>query len=128
MSTLLNCLFVFVGGGLGALSRFGIQNMGILDKDKGFNTVVINITGCIVIGILAALFHYWNLGRQWYLFVITGFLGGYTTFSAFSLDALQLFQNGEVTKAIIYVTLSVVGGLCGCALGFYGIEKLIKTL
>ena len=127
MSMLLNCLFVFVGGGLGALSRFGVQNLDLFDKDKCFNTLVVNITGCLLIGILSGMFHYWNVGRQWTLFVVTGFLGGYTTFSSFSLDALQLVQNGELWKVVFYVTISIVGGLCGCALGFYGIEKLLKT-
>lgn len=126
MSTMLNCLLVFLGGGLGALGRFGVQNTGILHCERQFYTVIINLTGCVLIGVLAGLFYHWNVGRQWYMFVITGLLGGYTTFSAFSLDALQLAQNGDVTKAIAYVVITVVGGLSGCILGFYGTAKLIR--
>lgn len=126
MSTLLNCLYVFVGGGLGALSRYWIQNMGFIDRNRWLYTVIINVTGCILIGVLAGLFYSRNIGRQWYLFAITGLLGGYTTFSAFSLDAFQLVQNGEPGKAITYVAITVVVGLIGCALGFYGMEKLLS--
>lgn len=109
ISTLINCLIVFVGGGFGALSRYGIQNLGIFDRDKYYYTVAINLTGCFIIGILWALFHFWGLGRRWYLFVLTGFLGGYTTYSAFTLDAMQLVQDGEWFKATFYITVTVVG-------------------
>lgn len=126
MGTLLNCLFVFLGGGLGALSRFGVMNMGIFDRDKYYYTVAINITGCLTIGILWALFQHWNLSRNWYMFIITGFLGGYTTYSAFTLDAMQLVQNGEWWRAAFYIGVTVVGGLGSCALGLFLTEKLLK--
>lgn len=128
LASLLNCLFVFVGGGLGALSRYGVENMGIFDRDKYYYTVAINITGCMTIGILWALFHYWHVPRHWYLFALTGFLGGYTTYSAFTLDAMQLVQDGQWWRAALYVTITIVGGLGGCAAGLFGTEKLLKMI
>ena len=126
MSTFLHCLLVFLGGGCGALTRFGVQNLGIFDEDKYYYTVAINITGCLAIGILWALFVHWNVPRYWHLLVFTGFLGGYTTYSAFTLDAMQLVQNGQWLQATLYVVITVVGGLGGCALGLFVTEKLLK--
>lgn len=128
LQSLIDCAVVFAGGGLGALSRFGVQHLGIFDKDKYYYTVAINITGCLTIGILWALFHYWGLQRQVYLFAITGFLGGYTTYSAFTLDAMQLVQAGDWAKALFYISITLVGGLGGCALGLMGTEKMLKMI
>lgn len=126
LSALSDCLLVFLGGGLGALSRFGVQNLGIFDEDKYYYTVAINISGCITIGILWAFFQHWEVTRNWFLFVITGFLGGYTTYSAFTLDAMQLVQDGHWWKAAFYIGVTVVGGLGGCALGLFLTERIIK--
>lgn len=126
MGVLLDCLLVFLGGGLGALSRFGVINMGVFDHDKYYYTVAINITGCLTIGILWALFQHWNVGKTWNYLVFTGFLGGYTTYSAFTLDAMQLVQDGQWWRAAFYVAVTVVGGLGGCALGLFMTEKLLK--
>lgn len=128
LTTFINCLIIFAGGGLGALSRFGVEHIGIFDNNKYYYTVAINITGCLTIGILWALFHYWHLSRGWYLGIITGFLGGYTTYSAFSLDAMQLVQDGQWWRAAFYVTITIVGGLGACAVGLFTTEKLLKMI
>lgn len=126
MSPLYNCLLVFLGGGFGALSRYGVSNLGIFDEDKYYYTVAINITGCITIGIIWALFQHYNVARNWYLLAIVGFLGGYTTYSAFTLDAMQLVQAGHWLKALFYIGITLIGGLGGCALGLIVTEKLLK--
>ena len=126
MDSLYNCLLVFIGGGLGALSRFGVQHLGIFDNDKYYYTVGINISGCIVIGILWAFFQHWNVARIWYLFAITGFLGGYTTYSAFTLDAMQLVQDGHWLRAAFYIGITLIGGLGGCALGLFVTERILR--
>lgn len=125
-ATLFNCLMVFLGGGLGALSRFGVSNIGLLDHDKYIYTLFINMTGCLIIGILWALFNHWHLDRHWYLLVITGFLGGYTTYSAFSLDAMLLLQAKEWLKAGGYIAATYIGGLMWCAIGLFLTEKIVK--
>lgn len=126
LTTIFDCLLVFLGGGLGALSRFGVENMGIFDRDKYYYTVAINITGCLTIGILWAIFQHYHIARNWYLFMLTGFLGGYTTYSAFTLDAMQLVQDGQWWRAAFYIGVTVVGGLGGCALGLFVTEKILK--
>lgn len=127
MNTLYHCLLVFIGGGIGALSRYGVSNLGIFDEDKYYYTVAINVTGCLTIGIIWALFQHYNVARSWYLLAIVGFLGGYTTYSAFTLDAMQLVQAGHWLKALFYIGITLVGGLGGCALGLFVTEKLLKS-
>lgn len=119
---------VALGGALGALSRYGVEHLGIFDNDKYYYTVAINITGCIVIGMLWALFNHYGVGRIWYLFVLTGFLGGYTTYSAFTLDAVELWQYGRHWLTLVYVAITLVGGLGGCAFGLWSGSRIIKML
>lgn len=128
-TTLLHCLLVAAGGALGALSRFGIQNLSVFRVPTYFHTaatVVINVTGCLTIGILWALFNHYHVARIWYLFIITGFLGGYTTYSAFTADAMTMIQDGMWLHAALYILVTLVGGLGGCALGLFLTEKLLK--
>lgn len=117
---------VAAGGALGCLSRYGVENMGIFENDKYYYTVAINVSGCMIIGILWALLHHWNADRLWYMFLLTGMLGGYTTYSSFTLDAMELVQQGFLWQALLYISITVVGGLGGCALGLFGTERLLR--
>ena len=119
----MNYFLVFIGGGLGASLRHAI-NVGCA-RACGINfpygTFVINITGSLVMGIIAGYLALKGEASQpWRLFVMTGILGGYTTFSAFSLDAVTLYQRGEMGWALFYVlgsvVLSIAGLLAGLAL------------
>lgn len=125
-STLISCVLIFIGAGFGALSRYGIENLGFFDANRYYYTTTINLTGCLVIGILWALFQHWHLSRGWYFGAITGFLGGYTTYSTFAIDAVQLINNGRCGIALFYVGITVIGGLSCCALGLYATTKLLK--
>lgn len=125
---LADCGLVGLGGALGALSRFGVMQLPFLEHNKYYYTVLINVTGCFVIGLLWALLHHWEAPRWTYLFALTGFLGGYTTYSAFTLDAMQRIQAGRVDEMIIYVLITLFGGLGACALGLFGTERLLKMI
>lgn len=127
-ATLIDCLLVILGGGFGALSRFGVEQLPWLEHNKYYYTVAINVSGCFIIGTLWALFQHWDAPRWLSLLCLTGFLGGYTTYSAFTLDAMQRIQEGRIMEFVIYVTVTLVGGLGGCALGLFGTEKLLKLL
>lgn len=116
----MNYLLVFIGGGLGASLRHAI-NVGCA-RACGLNfpygTFVINITGSLVMGIIAGYLALKGEASQpWRLFVMTGILGGYTTFSAFSLDAVTLYQRGEMGLALFYVLGSVVLSIAGLVVG-----------
>lgn len=113
-------LVVFVGGGLGSMLRHGVNlgaaRIGGMSFPSG--TLVANVTGCFVMGLLAGYFAFRGEANQtWRLFLLTGVLGGYTTFSAFSLDALLLYERGQAGLAALYVVSSVVLALAGVAVG-----------
>lgn len=113
----MNYLLVFVGGGLGAALRHGVNVLCARAFGTGFpyGTFIINITGSLVMGLIAGYLAFKGEATQaWRLFIMTGILGGYTTFSAFSLDAALLYERGEMGLALAYVTGSVllaIGGL-----------------
>jgi CrcB protein len=110
-------LIVFLGGGLGAALRHGVNLVVARLLGGGFNyaTLFENVSGSFVMGLIVGYFAFKGGATQhWRLFLTTGILGGYTTFSAFSLDAVLLYERGEVGLAALYVALSValsIGGL-----------------
>jgi len=110
-------LIVFLGGGIGAALRHGVNlNVSrLLGTGFPYATLLINITGSLVMGLAAGYFAFkGDASQHWRLFLTTGILGGYTTFSAFSLDAALLYERGELGAAALYVLLSVavaIGGL-----------------
>jgi fluoride exporter len=113
-------LLVFVGGGLGASLRHFINLTCARCLGTGFpwSTFIINITGSTVMGLIAGYLAFKGEASQpWRLFLMTGILGGYTTFSAYSLDAALLYQRGELGLAALYVIGSVVLSIAGLFAG-----------
>jgi CrcB protein len=115
----MHWLLVFVGGGLGAMARHGVNRAGLTALGPGFPwwTLAVNVSGSMAIGLLAGLFGAMETGHNSRLFLITGFLGGFTTFSAFSLDALTLWERGALLQAGLYILASVILSLAAAALG-----------
>jgi fluoride exporter len=115
----LGYLLVFVGGGLGAMTRHGFNRAGLALLGPGFPwwTLAVNVIGSFLIGLLAGLFGAMETGQNARLFLTTGFLGGFTTFSAFSLDALTLWERGGQVQAGLYVLASVILSLLAAAVG-----------
>jgi CrcB protein len=110
-------LIVFLGGGIGAALRHGVNLMAarLLGTAFPFATLFENVTGSLVMGLLAAYFAFkGDASQHWRLFFTTGILGGYTTFSAFSLDVVLHYERGELALTALYIGLSValsIGGL-----------------
>ncbi|HET9337340.1 MAG TPA: fluoride efflux transporter CrcB [Sphingomicrobium sp.] len=119
MQHALGYLLVFAGGGLGAMARHGINRAGLAMLGPGFPwwTLGVNVAGSLLIGLLAGLLGALETGHHARLFLTTGFLGGFTTFSAFSLDALTLWERGQPMHAISYIAGSVVLSLLAAAIG-----------
>ena len=119
MQTLQTYLIVFVGAGLGGSLRHGVNRIALaVGSSFPWNTVAINITGCLVMGLTAGWFAFRGEASQGMrLFLTTGILGGYTTFSAFSLDAALLWERGQERAAVAYVVVSVIASLIGVATG-----------
>ena len=121
---LTEILAVAGGGALGCLGRYFADQLDIFQEHTN-NTIMINLAGCFLIGILWVL-----LADSGAIvksrFFITGLLGGFTTFSAFSLHPLLMIKNGALYQASLYVLISVIGGLFLCAIGAWIAERLIK--
>lgn len=116
----MSYLLVFLGGGLGASLRHAVNVLcaRLFGTHFPFGTFLINITGSLVMGLIAGYLAFRGQAAQpLRLFVMTGILGGYTTFSAFSLDAALLYERGEIGLAILYVIGSVALALAGLAAG-----------
>lgn len=113
-------LIVFLGGGAGAALRHGI-NLGVaklLGNGFPYATFFINVTGSFIMGLAAAYFAFkGGPSQHWRLFFTTGILGGYTTFSTFSLDAALLYERGDLGLAAVYVVASVVIAIVGLFAG-----------
>ena len=104
-------LAVAAGGAIGSVTRlavgFGVTRL--MGPAFPWGTLLVNIAGSFIIGVLAELFALrWNLTQAWQAFLTVGFCGGFTTFSTFSLDAYALFQRGETALAAAYVVASAV--------------------
>jgi CrcB protein len=113
-------LIVFIGGGLGAALRHGVNLVSARLLGTGFNyaTLFENASGSFVMGLLVGYFAFrGGASQHWRLFLTTGILGGYTTFSAFSLDTILLYERGEIGLAALYVVLSVALSLGGLLAG-----------
>jgi fluoride exporter len=123
----MNYLLVFVGGGLGATLRHLINLFCARCIGTGFpwGTFIINISGSTVMGLIAGyLASRGEASQAWRLFLMTGILGGYTTFSAFSLDTALLYERGELSLAAFYVLGSVVLSIAGLFAGLALVRHL----
>jgi CrcB protein len=122
-------LIVFFGAGLGGCLRHTVNLLAARALGNGFPwaTFLINISGSVVMGLLAGYFAF-RSGAGWTqharLFVLTGILGGYTTFSAFSLDAALLFERGELGLCAAYIGGSVALAMAGV----FGGLALVRVL
>jgi CrcB protein len=115
-------LIVFLGGGVGAALRHGVNILcaRLLGTQFPYGTLTVNVTGSLIMGLLVAWFAFkGDVSQHWRLFLTTGVLGGYTTFSTFSLDAAVLYERGTVGLAGAYVLASVVVGIVGLFAGLY---------
>ncbi len=125
MQLLMQYLVIGLGGALGSMLRFGLGSWIDSGAQKAapifpWGTIIVNITGCFIIGFIYSIsategrLMLSSLTRQ---FIMIGILGGYTTFSSFSLQTLTLAQDGQWGSAVANVILSVVLCLAGVWLG-----------
>ncbi|HVO02327.1 MAG TPA: fluoride efflux transporter CrcB [Candidatus Cybelea sp.] len=117
---MLPFFIVFAGAGIGGALRHGVNMLGLrlAGPDFPYATMAINISGSLLMGLIAGYFTYrggtglfGQLGQHWRLFLTTGILGGFTTFSAFSLDFATLWERGALSPALLYLVVSVGGSI-----------------
>jgi CrcB protein len=116
---------LFLGGGAGTLLRYAVsQWLGKPDlQGLPYGTLTVNLAGSLLIGWLAGCqaTEPWNENIR--LLLIAGFLGGFTTFSAYSLETVQLFRTQQTASALLYIALSNLGGLLLAAAGYFLAQK-----
>ncbi|MGM0901336.1 MAG: fluoride efflux transporter CrcB [Bacillota bacterium] len=114
----MKLIFVGLGGFFGAILRFALGEW--LHTDNGFpiGTLTVNLLGCLVLGWFLAFAKRRAFRGETVLLIGTGFLGSYTTFSTFSVEAVNLLVAGQVLFALLYVLLSILVGLLLAFLGF----------
>ncbi|AZO54977.1 MULTISPECIES: fluoride efflux transporter CrcB [unclassified Mesorhizobium] len=118
---MFNLLLVVVGGGIGAGIRH-LTNMGALrlvGPNYPWGTIAINIIGSFAMGLFIAILARRGGSNELRLFVATGILGGFTTFSAFSLDFATLWERGAALPAFGYALASVIGAIIALFLGLW---------
>lgn len=113
-------LIVFFSSGLGGAMRYGIQSW--MGKPQNsvlpMSTFIVNITGCLLIGVFFALSQKANLlSPEWRLALMTGFCGGFTTFSTFAFENLALLRSGDYGIFFLYIVISVVLGIAAVYAG-----------
>jgi CrcB protein len=116
-----------IGGGLGALARYGSNAAAaqVLGSNFPWGTMMINIVGSFMMGLAVAKFmQIEGLSQEGRSFVTTGFLGGFTTFSAFSLDFVNLWERGEALYALAYMLASVIGSVLALFLALWIVRGL----
>ncbi|MEO6133244.1 MAG: fluoride efflux transporter CrcB [Saprospiraceae bacterium] len=112
-------LLIGIGSFIGGVSRYLLSQL-VQQKTLStfpYGTLLVNILGCLFIGIVFGLAAKGNMSQEMKLFFATGLLGGFTTFSAFSNETITLFNTGHSTQAALYVFASVVIGLGATVLG-----------
>src|SRR5213592_4618452 len=115
-------LIVFLGAGIGGALRHGV-NVGaarLFGYGFPFGTLIVNVIGSFLMGIFAGYFAFRpGIDQHMRLFLTTGILGGFTTFSAFSLDTALLYERGELGLSALYVTASVALSIAGLFAGLW---------
>jgi CrcB protein len=122
-------LIIFLGGGIGSMLRHSVNQaaVALLGVSFPWGTLFVNIAGSFAMGLVAGWFAFHGGGGQMLrLFLATGVLGGFTTFSAFSLDAALLLEKGQTAAAATYVVFSVVAAVAGVFAGVAIMRALLN--
>jgi CrcB protein len=121
-------LLIFLGGGIGSMLRHVVNqsSAALFGVKFPWGTLFVNIAGSLDMGLLAGWFAFRGEGGQWLrLFLATGILGGFTTFSAFSLDAALLWERGQTAVAAFYAVGSVAAAIIGVFAGIAIMRALL---
>lgn len=127
--TLLPYLVVFAGAGLGGALRHGVNQMAahLFGFEFPYGTLAVNVIGSLVMGLLAEYFAFkGGLSQELRLLLTTGLLGGFTTFSTFSLDTVVLWERGQGGVAMAYVALSLVLSVGALLAGLMIVRVLVS--
>jgi fluoride exporter len=125
---MINILLVALGGAVGSVARYlvGVATLRQFGPNFPWGTLTVNIVGSFAIGVFIELIaRKLNASPEMRLLLVTGFLGGFTTFSAFSLDAIYLFERGELVTAGIYIAASIILSLIAVFAGLALVRSFV---
>lgn len=119
-------LSIGIGSFIGGIGRYLISVFIQTKFSDSFpyGTLIVNILGCFLIGIVYGFAEKGSVAMEWRLFLATGILGGFTTFSAFSYESVNLIRNGFFLNALLYISVSVIVGLIATFTGL----SIIKAI
>jgi CrcB protein len=123
----LNVLWVFFGAGIGGALRMGVSELAARSSSPvPLGTLAVNVVGCLAVGVLMAFMaRPGGLSDALRWFLVVGLLGGFTTFSAFGKETLELAMDGQMGRAALNVLLQNAVGLCAVWLGYSGMAALL---
>jgi fluoride exporter len=129
---LLNFFLVLIGGSIGSVSRFGLSNL-VNSLMQGrfifpYGTLVVNLAGSFLAGLVWGLSTETTMKPETRVFLLVGFMGGFTTFSSYALESYNLFNNGEINAAVINVLVNNIGSLILVFAGVMLAKYLSKVL
>ncbi len=121
-------LSIAAGGAIGSVLRFyaarvAVQMFGI---EFPYGTLYVNVIGSFIMGLLVEYFGHSTASQELRAFLAIGVLGGFTTFSTFSLDVATLYQRGETTMAALYILLSLVLSIGGIFAGMFIVRSFVQ--
>lgn len=122
-------LSIAAGGAIGSVLRHfvGVGALALLGSSFPYGTLFVNVVGSFVMGVLVALFaHLGNPSQELRAFLAIGVLGGFTTFSSFSLDVATLYERGQVVVAGLYVLLSLILSLAAIFAGMFMVRSFVQ--
>jgi CrcB protein len=124
----LNTLLIFIGAGFGGVSRYWISSVtySFLGREFPYGTLVVNVSGCFLMGLLFVLIleRFDGIGPPLRSLLLIGLLGGYTTFSSFSIETLNLFESGAYLSTALNILSSIILCIAATWLGIMGGRQL----
>jgi CrcB protein len=127
---IIKILLLLAGGAIGTVSRYALSGLTHKFYDGTFplGTLMVNVLGSLIIGLLWGLWETANISSHMRTFIFIGILGGFTTFSTYSLETLNMFRDGEVKLAVINVLANNLLGILMVFTGFFAAKYMVNLI